>query len=210
VNGPIYEHNLFGKRIVGWKRKWIALKIIASDIADSMIQEHHYSGKATSNRFLSMGAYSEDNRLNGVIQLGYGIRPHMKHTWGKDVSHENSVEFDRMWLSDDLPKFSETITISCLCRFLKHRYPEIEYILSYADGSTGRNGTIYRAANFKYIGSIKADFYILPSGERVHPVTMWHRHGSRAWSLMQSLYPGIKKADGKQHRFMYHMEGRHG
>ena len=138
----------------------------------------------------------------GVIQLGYGIRPHMKHTWGKDVNHENSIEFDRMWLSDELPKYSETIVLSCLRRYLKHAHPKIKYILSYADGSVGNKGIIYQAGNYKKAGELKADFYILSSGERVHPVTMWHRHQSRAWALMQSLYPGIKKADGKQYRYI--------
>lgn len=52
------------------------------------------------------------------------------------------------------------------------------------------------------IDNIKADFYILESGERVHPVTMWHRHKSRA-ELMKELYPNIKKADGRQLKFLY-------
>lgn len=179
------------------------MKPIDSSIADDIIEKHHYSGKATTNRFASFGIYRHNEKeLLGVIQLGYGIRPHMKHTWGEGIDHTNSIEFDRMWLSDELPKFSETIVLSCLRKYLKYAHPEIKYILSYADGSVGNKGIIYQAGNYKKVGELKADFYILPSGERVHPVTMWHRHKSRAWGLLTSLYPGIKKAEGKQYRYL--------
>jgi hypothetical protein len=48
---------------------------------------------------------------------------------------------------------------------------------------------------------IKADFYILKDGTRVHPVSMYHRHKTRAWKFLQETYEGIKKADGYQYRF---------
>lgn len=203
----IFENDLFGKNLIGWTRKWITLKEIDHKIADQLIIKNHYSGKATTNRFISFGVYltGDLNVLLGAIQIGYGIRPKIKHTWGKNVSADNSIEFDRMWLSDLLPKFSETICLSALCKLLKHKYKHIKYILTYADGTVGNTGTIYKAGNYTQCGKIKADFYILESGERVHPVSMWHRHGSRAWALLQSIYPNIKKADGFQYRFIYEL-----
>jgi hypothetical protein len=81
-------------------------------------------------------------------------------------------EFDRMWLNDEMPKFSETIVLSLLHKFLKASYPSIKKLISYSDTSVGNNGTIYRAGNYKEIGRVKADFYILENGERVHPVSM--------------------------------------
>ena len=128
--------------------------------------------------------------VHGALQLGYGIRPKIKG----DFDPEEIREFDRMWLSDEMPKFSETITLALLHLFLKKAYPNLKALISYSDTSVGNNGTIYRAGNYELIDSIKADFYILPNGERVHPVSMWHRHKSRAWDLMQTLYPGIKKS----------------
>ena len=55
----------------------------------------------------------------------------------------------------------------------------------------------------KLIDKIKADFYILESGERVHPITMWHRHGTRKWAFLQRQYPNIKKADGFQLKYLF-------
>jgi len=59
-----------------------------------------------------------------------------------------------MWLSDEMPKFSETITISLLHHFLRKVYPNIKHLISYSDNSTdvGNTGTIYKASNYRLIG----------------------------------------------------------
>lgn len=107
-----------------------------------------------------------------------------------------------MWLSDEMPKYSESICLSLLHHYLKATHKEIKYLISYADTSIGNTGTIYKAANYELIDKLKADFYLLPSGERIHPVTMWHRHRTRVWKALAELYPGIKKADGFQLKFL--------
>lgn len=119
------------------------------------------------------------------------------------MTSDNTREFDRMYLSDNCPKFSETIVLSLLTHYLKLAHPEIKHLISYADTSAGKTGTIYRAANYRFEKAIKADFYILPSGERIHPVTMWHRHRTRKKEVLEKIYPGIKKADGQQLKFVY-------
>lgn len=110
-----------------------------------------------------------------------------------------------MWLSDELPKFSESQCISLLLSYLKQVYPEIKFVITYADGSVGNKGTIYRATNAEFLGEIPCDFYILPSGERIHPVSMWHKHKTRAKEFIEKEYPGIKHIKGQfsQYRFLY-------
>lgn len=183
------------------KAKNIKIIICKKSEADAIITKHHYSKKPTKNSFLSFIVYY-NNEVNGALQLGYGIRPKIKGEFNPD----EIKEFDRMWLSDEMPKYSETITLSLLHNYLQKCIPSLKALISYSDTSVGNNGTIYRAANYKLIDSIKADFYILETGERVHPVSMWHRHRTRAWATMQSLYPNIKKADGNQLKFIYHLK----
>jgi len=186
--------------IVGYEcpKKEIKIMVCNKSKADKIIVEHHYSKKPTKNSCLSFLVYYK-NKIAGALQIGYGIRPKKKG----EYNYEDVREFDRMWLSDEMPKFSETITISLLHHFLKKVYPNIKYLISYCDTSVGNTGTIYRASNYKLIDDIRADFYILENGERVHPVSMWHKHKSRAWDLMQKLYPNIKKAEGRQLKFLY-------
>ena len=143
------------------------------------------------------------NKLGGVLQCGYGIRPKIKGNYNA----EQVREFDRMWLSDDMPKFSETITLSLFHRYMRLAHPEVKVLISYADTSVGNKGTIYRAANYTLIDSIKVDFYQLPTGERIHPVSMWHRHGTRAWDFLQKKYPGIRHiTDGYQLKFVKYLK----
>ena len=165
--------------------------------ADEVIVAHHYSHKVAQNSCVSLLVYYK-GEVEGALQIGYGIRPKIKG----DYEADSVREFDRMWLSDAMPKFSETIVISLLHHYLKMAHPEIKTLISYADTSAGMTGTIYKAANYKLVNEIKADFYILESGERVHPVSMWHRHKTRAWETLKKLYPNIRKANGKQLKFV--------
>lgn len=184
---------------------FITLTEVPSGHVSQLIERHHYSHKRTPNHFLSFDV----NGGKGAIQLGYGIRPAVKHTISGFIEKGNYCEFDRMWLSDELPKNSESQVISLLLKYLRRNYKNIQFVITYADGSAGNVGTIYKATNALRLSPLMCDFYLLPTGERVHPVSMYHRHKSRAWALMQSLYPGIKHIKGTkkeplyQYRYLY-------
>lgn len=187
---------------IGYECPKKGIKIVECEksLADSIIVPHHYSHKAVSNSCLNL-VVIYNNKNEGALQIGYGIRPKIKGAFNP----ESVREFDRMWLSDNMPKYSETIVLSLLSHYLKEAHPEIKVLISYADTSAGKTGTIYKAGNYKLIDRIKADFYVMPDGERVHPVTMWHRHKTRAWDVLKGLYPGIKKAEGEQLKFIYRL-----
>lgn len=195
---PIYQDN----NVIGYEAPSKGIKIVVckKSEADPIIINHHYSHKVTKNSFLSFLVYYY-GKVSGALQVGYGTKPKSKGQY-----NSNEVrEFDRMWLSDDMPKFSETITISLLHHYLRKVHPEIKHLISYADNSddVGNVGTIYKAANYRLIGKIKSDFYILESGERVHPITMWHRHKTRKWSFLIKQYPNIRKSQGYQMKYMF-------
>lgn len=200
----VYEEMLFGRRPVGATNGVLTIRECDSSVADKYVVKYHYSHKATKNRFLSF--LVNDNQ--GVLQLGYGIRPHIKHRICNLITPDNFCEFDRMWLSDDLPKFSESQVISLLLSYLKQCYKHIKFVITYADGSAGNTGVIYQATNAFRLGSVPVDFYVLASGERVHPVSMYHRHGTRAKEALEKIYPGIQHIKGnggghRQYRYLY-------
>lgn len=197
---PIYD--LFGG-VIGYEApdKEIAITECDKAEADKIIVPHHYSHKVTQNTCISLLVHYK-KKVHGAMQIGYGIRPQIKG----DYKPEDVREFDRMYLTDEMPKYSETICLSLLHHYLRKAHPEIKVLISYADTSAGNKGTIYKAANYELVDKIKADFYVLPSGERIHPVTMWHRHKTRVWEKMVKIYPGIKKADGHQLKFIYMLQ----
>lgn len=150
--------DMFGFTI-GYECKEKGVKIVECEKseADAIIVPHHYSHKVTQNSFRSF-LVLWNGKIHGAMQLGYGIRPQIKG----DYNPEEVREFDRMWLSDEMPKFSETITLSLLHRYLREMYPQIKVLISYADTSAGNKGTIYKAANYVLIDRLKADFYLIP------------------------------------------------
>src|SRR5439155_1232597 len=161
-------------------------------VADELIVAHHYSHKPTTNSFCSLLI----NEGMGALQLGYGIRPTTKGILSSLCHNGNWCEFDRMWMHDDLPKFSESRVIGLLFFYIKHRFPQIKFVITYADESAGNTGTIYRATNALEIPGKEVDFYVLPNGERLHPVTAWHRHKTRTFSKLDEIYPGIIRIRG--------------
>ena len=197
----IYENTLLGKTPIGITNEFLTIKESSNQIVDELVKKYHYSHKTTKNRFLSFLV----NENKGFLQLGYGIRPRMKHTISKLITKDNYCEFDRMWLSDELPKNSESQVIGLLLSYLKQVYPKIKFVITYADGSVGNYGTIYKASNAISIGKVPVDFYLLPTGERIHPVSMYHRHKTRAKAFVEKQYPGIKHIKGTefQYRFLY-------
>lgn len=189
--------------IVGYECKDKGIRLVECDKsqADSVIVPHHFSHKVTMNSCINL-LVLYNGKISGAMQIGYGIRPHIKTEREGVLDYHKVREFDRMWLSDEMPKYSETICLSLLHHYLRATHKEIKYLISYADTSIGNNGTIYKAANYELVDILKADFYVLPSGERIHPVTMWHRHKTRKWSVISALYDGIKKAEGFQLKFL--------
>ena len=196
----IFNKTLLGNELIGVTNGFLTLKEVKNSVVDILVRKYHYSHKPTKNRFFSMIVNNED----GFVQLGYGIRPTLKKHICSLIEKGNFCEFDRMWLSDKLPKNSESQVISLLLTYIKNKYPKIKFIITYADGSVGNTGIIYKASNAIYIDKIKVDFYLLPTGERIHPVSMYHRHKSRAKNVLEKIYPGIIHIHNEfQYRYLY-------
>lgn len=108
--------------------KHIRILPCEKDVADHVIIPHHYSHKTTANPCINLLVYYK-GKVEGAMQIGYGIRPKIKGELDTDTTRE----FDRMWLSDAMPKYSETITLSLLHKYLRRCHPEIKHLISYAD-----------------------------------------------------------------------------
>lgn len=195
----ITEPTLLGNKPIGITKGFLTLMECPNDEADKVIIQYHYSHKTTKNRFKSFSV----NGGEGYLQLGYGIRPHIKHTISELITIDNYCEFDRMWLSDKLPKNSESQVIGLLLSYLKQVYTRIKFVITYADGSVGNKGIIYQATNAIILDSVPCDFYVLKNGERIHPVSMYHRHGTRAKVFLEEQYPGIQHIKGTEFQYRY-------
>lgn len=106
--------------VIGYECKEKGIKLMECDKAqaDAIIVPHHFSHKVTKNSCLNLLVLYKD-KIRGAMQIGYGIRPHIKTEKGEVLDYHQVREFDRMWLSDDMPKFSETICLSLLHKYIR-------------------------------------------------------------------------------------------
>lgn len=112
--------------------------------AASMVVDEHYLHRRPPMSF-AYGVIVADD-LMGVITYGVPASRHLQKG-ACPTNPGNVIELNRMWLSDDLPRNSESWAVS---RSLKLLPPRI--VVSYADTREGHYGYVYRALNFHYAG----------------------------------------------------------
>ena len=127
--------------------KDIIVKPIKSNIANDFVKKYHYSGKVVPNSQLHFGCF-----LNGILGgvMSFGPSTDKKKLQGlvKNTGWNDFIELNRMAFSDLLPKNSESRCLSVAIKLIKKHYPNIKWIISFADGCQCGDGTIYRASGF--------------------------------------------------------------
>lgn len=127
--------------------KDIVVKPIKSNIANDFVKKHHYSGKVVPNSQLHFGCF-----LNGVLGgvMSFGPSTDKKKIQGlvRNTAWNDFIELNRMAFSDLLPRNSESRCLSVAIKLIKKHYPNIKWIISFADGCQCGDGTIYRASGF--------------------------------------------------------------
>ena len=152
--------------------KDIVIKGIPSNIANPFVKKHHYSGKIVNNSVLHFGAFL-DGKLHGVLSYGSSTDKRKMLSLVEGTGWNEFLELNRMAFDDYLPRNSESYCIGKTLRMIKKQAPHIKWVVSFADGCSCGDGTIYRASNFVLTG-IKENnaIIILPNGEKIHQITL--------------------------------------
>lgn len=149
-----------------FKAKDIVIKSIDSKTASEIVKRNHYSGKVTNNSQIHFGVFL-GGTLQGALQFGASIdKRRMAQNLG--VGFNETLELNRMALSDQCPPNSESRALGICLRILKKAYPHLRVIVSFADACQCGDGTIYRASGFK-LHSFKKNNSLLHDPEgKVH------------------------------------------
>ena len=165
--------------------KEIELKVIPAKIANDFIKKHHYSGKVVNNSFLHFGAFL-DKRLHGVMSFGHSLDKAKTQKLVKNTGWNEFCELNRMAFDDYLPRNSESYCIGKALRLLKKNAPHLKWVISFADGCSCGDGTIYRASNF-ILTQIKKNS------------TMWiNDKGDKVQNMSFATNPALNKKDFKR------------
>lgn len=154
------------------RAKEIIVKVIPGKIAVPFIKKHHYSGKVVNNSCLHFGAFL-DGKLHGVLSYGPSLDKSKMLSLVDGTGWNEFLELNRMAFDDYLPRNSESYCIAKTIKLIKKNAPQIKWIVSFADGCSCGDGTIYRASNF-VLTAIKPNYnlVLLPTGEKIHKMTL--------------------------------------
>ena len=154
------------------RAKEIIIKVIPSKFANDFIRKHQYSGKVVQNSNLHFGAFL-DGGLHGVLSYGSSLDKAKMVKLVEGTGWNEFLELNRMAFDDYLPRNSESYCIAKTLKLIKKNAPQIKWVVSFADGCSCGDGTIYRASNF-VLTAIKENFNLcqLPNGEKVHKMTL--------------------------------------
>lgn len=124
--------------------------IKAADARDH-VRKYHYSGKVVNNSCLHLGVFL-NGRLEGVMQYGPSLDKRKLAALVEGTKWNDFIELNRMAFSDRLPRNSESRAMAIAHRAIRKNYPNIEWIVSFADASQCGDGAIYRASGFVLTG----------------------------------------------------------
>ena len=151
--------------------KDIRVDPIRPDVANAFVKKHHYSGKVVHNSRLHLGAFY-DGVLHGVMQFGPSLDKRKIQGLVRDTLWNEFIELNRMAFDDFLPKNSESRCIAVAMRIIRKHYPQIKWVVSFADGAQCGDGTIYRASGFVLTGIRKnTSLWAAPNGDVVDDIT---------------------------------------
>lgn len=152
--------------------KEIEVRVIPSSIANPYIRRHHYSHKAVNNSKLHFGAFL-DGKLHGVMSYGPSLDKEKMRGLVEGTGWNEFLELNRMAFDEYLPRNSESYCIAKTLKLIKKNAPQIKWVVSFADGCSCGDGTIYRASNFVLTAIKKnTNLAVLPNGEKIHKIAL--------------------------------------
>ena len=185
--------------------KDIVVKVIPAKIAVPFIKTHHYSGKVVQNSCLHFGAFL-GGVLHGVMSYGPSLDKSKMLGLVEGTKWNEFLELNRMAFDDALPRNSESRCIAVSLRLIRKNAPHVKWVISFADGCSCGDGTIYRASNFVLTGiKQNSDLCEMPNGEKIHKITAYHRTGLNNFQKFIAEN-NAKLLTGYQLRYIYFLD----
>jgi GNAT superfamily N-acetyltransferase/very-short-patch-repair endonuclease len=138
---------------------------------EEFLQSFHYAGYGRSAKVV-YGAFLDDI-LIGVCKFASPIRNEAATSMGFSQAHV--LELDRFCLHPCYQKknFASWLISRCT-RMAFTNYSGVESIYGYADATFGHSGTIYRAANWRTVHTVRPDYYYVnQDGFVIHKKTLY-------------------------------------
>lgn len=142
--------------------------------------------------------------------MSYGPSLDKKKIMGlvEGTGWNNFLELNRMAFDDYLPRNAESYCIGKTLRMIKKNAPQVKWVVSFADGCSCGDGTIYRASNF-VLTQIKenGNLCLLPDGQKTHKMTLESNHTSPRKELGGKSYYDITEGKFDFRKYVEYVGG---
>ncbi len=174
---------------------------IGHGVGRELLVRYHYLHSYPGGTKLAFGVFSAA-RLLGAITFGAG--PVNAHRLVEGAGPADCLVLSRLWLSDELPRNSESRVIGLSLRALG-AHTAVKFLVSYADPAVGHVGTIYQASNWLYTGLSEAmPLYNVGDGKARHSRSLSHAYGTHSASHFRRHGVAVRLVPQSQkHRYVY-------
>lgn len=160
----------------------IRIELIPHRVARAVFR-HHYLGTLPGATGICFGLFLH-SQLEGAVALGAG--PLNGHRVVEAASTDDYLCLTRLWLSDRLPRNSESRVLGVVARLLR-KNTRVKFLIAYADPAQGHRGVVYQAAGWTYLGRSSAmSLYSINGGRPEHSRSLSHRIGSHSVTYLRS------------------------
>ena len=140
---------------------------ITAAAARRVVKVHHYSGTVVANSQLHFGVFM-NGQCRGAMQFGPSLDKRKLQGLVANTEWNDFIELNRMAFADDLPRNSESRAMAVAFRMIRKQYPNIRWVVSFADATQCGDGAIYRAAGFVLTGmKPNTQIWVSPNGEKI-------------------------------------------
>lgn len=186
----------------------LMVETVARAEADACVRAWHYSGKPYAKSRVHLGV-TLHGRIVGAMQLGPAIDTRRVLSLVPGTTWDGYLELNRMALSDEAPRNSESRCLAIMARIIRKNAPHVEWIVSYSDATQCGDGAIYRAAGFLLTGCRpNSTLWRTPDGEIVSDVgirtsdRLRERLGIDSGRRADFVAAGLSRLSGYQLRYM--------
>ncbi len=182
----------------------LLVKPIPMAVARELLVLWHYLHSFPGGTQLAFGVFWV-LRLMGALTLGAG--PAQAHRLVEGACPQDCLVLTRLWLSDELPLYSESRVLGIILRALRNS-TEVKFLISYADPTQGHVGYVYQATNWLYTGLSQATpLYDIGDGQLYHSRTLSQIYGTHSLKYLREHGVQAKLVpQAPKHRYIYFLD----
>jgi hypothetical protein len=182
----------------------LQVKPVPVSVARRLLEREHYLHSLPGGACLAFGVFIGPSLL-GALTSGAG--PTNAYLLVKDAKPDDCLTLTRLWLSDALPRNSESRVLGIVLRNLK-QHTKVKFLVSYADPAQGHLGIIYQATRWLYTGLSQAmPLYDVGDGKLRHSRSLSHAYGTHSVQHFARHGIAVKLApQSAKHRYVYFLD----